>query len=305
MSQLPAALTPSPGARGLATADLAGLGERVIAGWQAFLDLASAADLDRPSRKTGWSGFDVVVHLGAWEDARTLDDILDDARRGRVHTVDQSALGHALITDHAGASREEALGAVRAALDTAVEWFGDLDAAGEDALRPTASPLGALPVATLLHAAVYQLACSALDLEPCGVEVGDDLLDAGVVALVDSTGALAARKGATASLSASTGAGVWGFGATRGDWAALALDEPAGPAVHAASRVILDITAGRTGQVAALYGSGQLRVHDLPGLLRLAPLIQDVPGIPGGAALGAATRYLGGLSRIAGLFRRG
>lgn len=304
MSQLPAPLTPSPGSRGLATADLAGLGERVIAGWQAFLDVAAEADLEAPSRKPGWSGHDIVVHLGAWDDARTLDDILDDARRGRVHTVDQSALGKALITEHADASREEALQAVQAALDTAVEWFGDLDAAGDDALLLTASPLGALPVATLLHAAVYQLACSALDLEPCGVEVGDDLLDAGLVALVDSTGALAARKGATASLSASTESGVWGFGATAGDWAAVELDEPAGPSVHASSRLILDITSGRTGQVAAMYRSGDLRVHDLPGLLRLAPLIQDVPGIPGGAALGAATRYLGGLSRIADLFRR-
>jgi len=304
VSQLPAPLIPSPGSRGLATSDLAGLGERVIAAWQAFHDVAAEADLDRPSRKPGWTGLDVVVHLGAWDDARTLDDILDDARQGRVHTVDQSALGRALIASHAGASREEALDAVQSALDAAVTWFGDLDTAGEEALLTTASPLGALPVATLLHAAVYQLACSALDLEPCGVEVGDDLLDAGLIALVDSTGALAARKGATASLSASTPSGVWGFGATAGDWAAVELAEPEGPAVLASSRVILDITSGRTSQVAAMYRSGDLRVHDLPGLLRLAPLIQDVPGIPGGAALGAATRYLGGLGRIADLFRR-
>ncbi len=97
MSQLPAPLIPSPGSRGLATADLAGLGERVIGGWQAFLDVAAEADLGLPSRKAGWSGHDIVVHLGAWDDARTLDDILDDARQGRVHTVDQSALGRALI----------------------------------------------------------------------------------------------------------------------------------------------------------------------------------------------------------------
>ena len=295
MSQLPASLIPSPGSRGLATSDLAGLGERVIAAWQAFHDVAAEADLGRPSRKPGWTGLDVVVHLGAW----------DDARQGRVHTVDQSALGRALIASHADASREEALDAVQSALDAAVAWFGDLDAAGEEALLTTASPLGALPVATLLHAAVYQLACSALDLEPCGVEVGDGLLDAGLIALVDSTGALAARKGATASLSASTPSGVWGFGATAGDWAAVELAEPEGPAVLASSRVILDITSGRTSQVAAMYRSGDLRVHDLPGLLRLAPLIQDVPGIPGGATLGAATRYLGGLGRIADLFRRG
>ena len=305
MSQLPAPLIPSRGSRGLATADLAGLGERVVAGWQAFYDVAAAADLDLPSRKTGWSGHDIVVHLGAWDDARTLDDILDDARQGRVHTVDQSALGRALITQHAEASREQALDAVQGALDAAVQWFGDLDAAGEDALLLTASPLGALPVATLLHAAVYQLACSALDLEPCGVEVGDDLLDAGLIALVDSAGALTARKGATASLSASTDSGVWGFGATAGDWSAVELDEPAGPSVQASARLILDITSGRTSQVGSMYRSGNLRVHDLPGLLRLAPLIQDVPGIPGAAALGAATRYLSGLSRIAGLFRRG
>ena len=90
----------------------------------------------------------------------------------------------------------------------------------------TSTPLGAMPVRTFLHAAVYQLAVVALDLEALlpRRRLLDELLALGLVALVDSTGCLAARRGLDASLvaDARTDAaattrrgGVWGFGAAR------------------------------------------------------------------------------------------
>jgi hypothetical protein len=184
----------------------------------------------------------------------------------------------------------------------------------------TASPLGPLPVLTLLHAVPYRLAVAALDLEPCGARPTDELLELGVAALVDTTGALAAREGVTGSITAVMPASTWGFGADAGAWLCVRLpvdgatadgpgpgegarraDAPeAGPSVQAHARVIVDVTAGRTTNLAALWRDRALVTHDVPGLLRLAPVLEQVPGIPGGAALRAAARYLGGLGQLLG-----
>ena len=43
-------------------------------------------------------------------------------------------------------------------------------------------------------------------------------------------------------------------------------------------------------------------MQDLPGFMRLAPLLHEVPGLPGGAALKAA---VGGLGRVTRLLRLG
>ena len=72
----------------------------------------------------------------------------------------------------------------------------------------------------------------------------------------------------------------------------------------ASARVVLDITAGRTANVPGLVTSGALRLHDVPGLLHLAPLVDEVPGIPGAAALRAATASLSAASTVLGLIRR-
>ena len=63
----------------------------------------------------------------------------------------------------------------------------------------------------------------------------------------------------------------------------------------------MDVTAGRELNVPGRWRDGSLVTHDLPGLLRLAPVLEQVPGIPGGAALRTASKAIGGLSRIAGL----
>jgi hypothetical protein len=50
----------------------------------------------------------------------------------------------------------------------------------------------------------------------------------------------------------------------------------------------------------------RLRVHDLGGLLKLAPIVQAAPGIPGGPILQLAARTVGGAGSMLGrLFGRG
>ena len=48
----------------------------------------------------------------------------------------------------------------------------------------------------------------------------------------------------------------------------------------------------------------KLKVHDVGGLLQLAPIVQAVPGIPGGPILQLAARTVGGAGGMLGrLFR--
>jgi hypothetical protein len=50
----------------------------------------------------------------------------------------------------------------------------------------------------------------------------------------------------------------------------------------------------------------RLKVRQLGGLLRLAPIVQAAPGIPGGPILQLAARTLGGAGGVLGrLFGRG
>src|SRR3712207_8650641 len=51
--------------------------------------------------------------------------------------------------------------------------------------------------------------------------------------------------------------------------------------------------SGRVNPVAAL-ARRRLRVHELGGLMALAPIVQSAPGIPGGPILALAAQTLGG-----------
>ena len=257
---------PSPVRRASRTDDRLDLAARVCRGWELLADYAESCDLDAPARHRGRTGHDVLVPVGRWSDSRSLGDVVEDARAGgsdgstRTPTSDGS--GRATqrqqpLTWWLDARRPPRGRRLARAPPTTTAT----------ACTPTASPLGALPVRTFLHAAVYQLAVVALDLEPCAAEpVPAELLALGLVALVDSAGCLAARRGLHASLVADArggdapgadAVGVWGFGATDGAWRVAELGEPDGPAVTASARVVLDITAGRTANVPGLVTSGR------------------------------------------------
>jgi hypothetical protein len=69
--------------------------------------------------------------------------------------------------------------------------------------------------------------------------------------------------------------------------------------VASSAAVLLDASAGRR-NVPALLARRRLRLRRGPALLALAPLLERVPGLPGGPALRAATGILGGVGRVAG-----
>ena len=73
----------------------------------------------------------------------------------------------------------------------------------------------------------------------------------------------------------------------------LAPARPEGPGVEGAADLLLEAAAGRVNPVPAV-ARRQLRVHDATGLLRLAPIVRHVPGIPGGPVLQLAARAMGG-----------
>jgi len=77
------------------------------------------------------------------------------------------------------------------------------------------SVLGPLPLSTLVGAGAYELAVHALDLAPAGARApSTTLLSAGVAALVDTTGALAARCDISAGAACLSPEGGWAFAAT-------------------------------------------------------------------------------------------
>jgi hypothetical protein len=305
VTQLPEALTPRPGERGLATSDPGRLAAGVAQSWALFAAMVDDVDLDAVSRARGLLAREVVIPLGAWPDNRPLAQLLDEAQRGVVGEHDQGALVDAVRLAHRDEPDVEIREALRRQGDE-MEHFLYGDGVERLGALPVASMLGTLPVATFLHAATYPLATSALDLEPAGARVPDALLDNGLLGLVDTIGALAARQGITASIAAITPRGIFATGASEGSWTTARLDpdrldgdlpEAVGPSVEGPARLILDITAGRA-DIPTVVRRKEASIHDLTGLLALTPVVEQVPGIPGRSALVAAIRATTALSGV-------
>lgn len=301
---------PFPGRCGIAETDLDALGAAVLASWDAFLDVARSADLTRPSRLPGWSGADTCIHLGDWDDHRVLAAVEASARSGGVSSPshDADADNARLVGAHRDASPDEVLAAVQRSRDALADWFVGPGPA-ELGLTTCGSAVGPLPLLNLLHAAAYELAVHALDLAPCGApHPPADLLDRGLAALLDVTGALSARAGIDITVTAQTPAGGWAFTSAVSGWTTQAV--PAGHfdgvGVRGSAADLLDASAGRAA-LPLLLVSRRLVVQQLPSFLRLAPLVSDIPGLPGGAALRAGVGGLGavtgGLGRRWGRFR--
>ena len=315
MSADPGPLLPVPGERGLASYDVTVLARHIMAAWDGFLvvarELAASGGLDRPSRLEGWSARDVCVHLGSWPDSPALARLLNEARAAAADpglgdgtpTFDQDGHNAALLGKHGDASDTEVLDALLDARESAVDLLDapDLPAL---ALVPTRSMLGPLPLLGHVAAASYELAVHALDLAPAGAPAPEPrLLHSGVGALVDVTGALCARAGKDITAAVLTPAGGWAFGSSGRDWTTLELGDDVAaahldwPAIEAEPATVLDVSAGRV-PAPALLLRRELRTHDVPGLLRLASVLQQVPGVPGSGAMAVATRYLSGVGRL-------
>lgn len=277
----------------------------VLRAWDEFLALVEPLDLDAPSRLPGWRAHEVCVHLGAWPEHDALAGVLASAREGRLDRLpDSDEINARLIAAYRDASREEVIEALVRARDNAAAYFADPDTSLDAAL--TGSVVGPLPVLSVLLGGTYELAVHALDLAPAGAEPpSDHLLLTGLGALAEVTGALAARVGVEGGASLHSPIGGWEFQAHDEGWTTRRLgpEPPRGTAVEGEAPALLDLSAGRINPVVAIT-RGHLRVHDLPGLLRLAPIVESAPGLPGGPVLRVAARTLAVTTKVSFL-RRG
>jgi hypothetical protein len=130
------------------------------------------------------------------------------------------------------------------------------------------------------------------------------VLQSGLAALADVTGALAAREGVSGGATLATPEGGWAFAADDRGWTVrrTTVGDVRGTAVEAPADLLLEAASGRVNPVAAL-ARRRLRVHELGGLLALAPIVQAAPGIPGGPILALAAQTLGGVGGLLGRLR--
>jgi hypothetical protein len=293
-----------PAPAGLASLPLAEQRDRVLASWDGFLDVLAGTDLDQPSRLPGWTGHDVAVHVGDWPGVATLDRLLAEAASGTVAPAyDPDEVNAAVVAAHRSQSRRAVLDAVARSRAKLAAWFDAPTAADGPAAfgrTPVMSVVGPLPLLTVVNASGYELAVHALDL---GVRPPDAVLDAGLAALVDVTGVFAHRRGLRSALTAWTGRSGWQVRSSPDGWTTTAVRErPPGAVVEADAAILLDASAGRRA-VPALLASRVMRVHGLADIVRLAPIVDEVPGLPGGPALKAAARWVGGAGRLLRLGR--
>jgi uncharacterized protein (TIGR03083 family) len=283
--------------KGLATSDAYDLAGEVTAAWDAFISLADGADLSARTRLDGWTVRDVVLHLGTWDGESSLSSAL--ATRGTPEAeipLDPDAANAAMIRAHADASADDIMTALRDSRDAVVDVLASATDP-EVGLAPVASQLGPVPLLTLVHAGCYELALHALDvIDAVGGEVDEQLLRSGIAALADTTGCLAAREGIDATIGINADEAPWSFAARAdGSWTVDRIEGGAhGPRVSGSAEDLLEASAGRADPV-RLVTLRHLKVKHIGGLLALTPIIDQVPGLPGGRGLKAAAKTLGGI----------
>lgn len=291
---------PSP-EQGLASQGRDVVRPLVLDAWDVFIPLAEAADLSQSTRLPGWRGQEVVVHLGAWDEHIAMQGLIASARgHGPSTPPDPDDVNRRIVEQKKDASRDEVLLALRRNRDEVRRYFSDEPESTD--LAPVMSTVGDLPLLSVVLGQCYELAVHALDLVECGApEPPADLLQSGLAALTDITGALARRVGITSSVALWTPDGGWSFSTTRESWATERVTgaRPRGTVVEGTATGVLDTSAGRTNPVGQL-ARRRLKVHGMGGLMRLAPIVESVPGIPGGPTLRVAARALSGAGGVVG-----
>jgi uncharacterized protein (TIGR03083 family) len=291
-------------ARGLASIDLDDVAELVGTAWGDLIDLGGRLDLECPSRLPGWTARDVLVHLGSWPEHTRFERLVDDLRLGRAaEPEDVDARNALVVAAHRDADVAEVIDALRRARDRACAFLTGPEAE-RLGLEFAQSPIGPLPLTCVIVASAYELAIHALDIA-APQDVPGGLLHTGIASLVDTTGALAARKGVRATLAVLTPLGGWACGSSGDSWTTIRLDpsvpvsELGWPTVQGEAADIIDASAGRQPALHLLLAR-RLRLHDVAGLLSLLPALEAIPGLPGGAALRAAARGIGQTGRLIG-----
>ncbi|HEV7870564.1 MAG TPA: maleylpyruvate isomerase N-terminal domain-containing protein [Modestobacter sp.] len=291
---------------GMADAGRDEVGRMVLGAWDAFLDQAAEVDLQRETRLPGWRAQEVCVHLGVWRDHAALAGLVTNARSGGTGAApDPDAVNARITAAHRDASRADVLAALGAARAATERYLAEEPAWLDTA--PTVSTVGRLPMLSVVLGQAYELAVHGLDLVSAGAPAPPaEVLQSGIAALADVTGALAAASGITAGAALATPDGGWAFAADDAGWTVrrIRAGEVPGTAVEAPADLLLDAASGRVNAVVAV-ARRRLKVHQLTGLLQLAPIVQSAPGIPGGPILQLAARTLGTTGGLLGRLRRG
>jgi hypothetical protein len=247
------------------------------------------------------------VHLGCWNENTAMADLVASARAGgRGAAPDVDAVNARVIAAHRDASRNDVLEGLRRNREVTARYLADEPVELDTA--PAVSVVGRLPLLSVILGQAYELAVHGLDLVSCGAEPPPPhVLNSGLAALVDVTGALAASMDISGRVTLATPEGGWGFLADAHGWTVREVPAGAvdGPAVEARADLLLEAASGRIKPVPAV-ARRRLKVHDVGGLLGLAPIVQAVPGIPGGPILQLAARTVEGAGGMLGrLFGRG
>jgi uncharacterized protein (TIGR03083 family) len=280
---------------------------RVLSAWDVFIERAETVDLSRPSRLSGWRAHEICVHLGCWDDHTAMADLVASARAGGTGTPpDVDATNARVTAAHRDANREEVLAGLRRNREATARYLTEEPEDLDTAL--TVSVVGRIPLLSVVLGQAYELAVHGLDLVSCGAAPPPpDVLQSGLAALADVTGGLAASMAIDGEVTLATPDGGWTFVSAGGGWTVdrVPAGRIDGPAVEGAADLLLEAASGRINPVPAV-ARRKLKVHDVGGLLRLAPIVQAVPGIPGGPILQLAARTVGGAGGVLGrLFRKG
>ncbi len=276
-----------PQPKGLLTEAPHELAQRTIRAWEIFAEVAATVDLAGRTRSRQRMARELVIALGTWPDSRGIPGLLADAHSGATSTESMKASARRLAEAHADATDDEVRASIVGSLQQTRDWLmsGDLEHNG---LLPTPSPLGVLPMGTVVHAAAYQLAVTARDLMPAGAQPQPTLDEIGLASLIDATGAVAARSGLVASAVAVGRRATVGTEVFDGGWTTAFRDNEEHPAVLAPEEVLLDLAGGRADFAAA---TRQLRFRNPRGLLALAPIVDEIPELPGGPLLRRTARF--------------
>ncbi|WP_143094606.1 hypothetical protein [Streptacidiphilus jiangxiensis] len=295
------------GPRGVADEPPDTLRARILGGWDAALTAAQAdegaaeraderadeaADGGADERADGGAGaagdLRVLAELGSWPGRPVLGAVM--------------AAAHGLPVPERrpkpfDPSREEILAALAEARERVAAALDEVLAVPELGRRIVDSPLGPLPVLTQIHAMGHE---AAQAVQTATGSVPPPLADAGLAAMVDVVGALAwrSRIPASAGLWEPDGGLGWVFTADADGWRTRRR-EPADdlPGVEGAARHLLV----STGSVPAMLARGEIRLRRVGGLLALAPLVDQVPNLPGGPLLRKAVGAVSLLGRLPGL----
>ncbi|MEY9965378.1 hypothetical protein ABIA33_003420 [Streptacidiphilus sp. MAP12-16] len=290
--------------RGVATGPPEELRTRVLSAWDALLALADSA---------GRQDLALLAELGSWPERPVLARLMAQARSGLPGSDPGPERGPGRgpegsperapeppRQDHAGEDREAVLAALAGARQRVAAALDEVAEQPALALVELDSALGPLPLLTQIHAMGHELALAALRCSEGPAAVPVAITDAGVAALVDVVGALAHRQGVRAS------AGVWGSGTSGwvftadGDGWRTTPGSSGVPGIEGAAATVLGVPAGR-GALPSLLAKGEIRLHRIGGLMALAPLVEQVPGLPGGALLRRAVGVVGLLGRLPGI----